>query len=74
MSTGSRSHWDPPTEFADGSLLVSLASRSRPMRRSSLPRLEGRRIDGVPADEDGFLRVDEHCRVIGTERIFAAVT
>jgi sulfide:quinone oxidoreductase len=37
----------------------------------SLPRLEGRRIDGVPHDEDGFVPVDEHNRVAGMERVFA---
>ena len=28
--------------------------------------------DGLSHDGHGFLRVDGHCRVIGTERIFAA--
>jgi sulfide:quinone oxidoreductase len=27
---------------------------------------------GVPADADGFVRVDEHCRVIGLDRVWAA--
>ena len=38
----------------------------------SLPRLEGRRIRGVPHDADGFVGVDDHCRVLGRERLFAA--
>lgn len=38
----------------------------------SLPRLEGRRVDGLPHDEEGFLRVDEHCAVLGTEHVYAA--
>jgi sulfide:quinone oxidoreductase len=38
----------------------------------SLPRLEGRRIDGVPHDEDGFVAVDAHGAVVGLERVFAA--
>jgi sulfide:quinone oxidoreductase len=38
----------------------------------SLPRLEGRRIDGLPADPDGFLLVDEHCRVAGARNVYAA--
>jgi sulfide:quinone oxidoreductase len=38
----------------------------------SLPRLQGRRIDGIPHDSDGFAGVDEHGRVIGLERVFAA--
>ena len=31
----------------------------------SLPRLEGRRIAGIPHDPDGFVGVDEHGRAIG---------
>jgi sulfide:quinone oxidoreductase len=38
----------------------------------SLPRMEGRRIAGIPHDSDGFIAVDEHCRVRGMERTFAA--
>ena len=37
----------------------------------SLPRLEGRPIDGIPHDEDGFIGVDEHGGVIGLERVYA---
>jgi sulfide:quinone oxidoreductase len=37
-----------------------------------LPRFEGRRIAGVPHDPNGFVGVDEHCRVIGLERVYAA--
>ncbi len=38
----------------------------------SLPRLEGRRIDGIPHDSEGFVAVDEHGRLAGMERVFAA--
>ena len=38
----------------------------------ALPRLEGRRINGIPSDEDGFIPVDEHGSVVGLERIYAA--
>ncbi len=38
----------------------------------SLPRLEGRRIDGIPHDPDGFVGVDEHGRVIGLDDVYAA--
>lgn len=37
----------------------------------SLPRMEGRRISGVPHDPDGFIAVDEYGRVRGMERVFA---
>ena len=36
-----------------------------------LPRLEGRRIGGIPHDRDGFVGVDEHCRVIGLDKVYA---
>jgi sulfide:quinone oxidoreductase len=38
----------------------------------ALPRLEGRRLAGLPADDQGFLPVDEHCAVRGVERVWAA--
>jgi sulfide:quinone oxidoreductase len=38
----------------------------------ALPRLCGRRIPGIPADGDGFVEVDEHCRVRGVPGIWAA--
>ena len=36
------------------------------------PRLEGRRIDGVPQDRFGFIPIDEHGGVIGMENVYAA--
>jgi sulfide:quinone oxidoreductase len=38
----------------------------------SLPKLEGRRIRGVPHDVEGFVRIDDHCRVIGADHLYAA--
>ena len=38
----------------------------------SLPLLKGRRIDGLPHDTAGFLAVDDHGRVAGHDRVFAA--
>ena len=38
----------------------------------ALPRLRGQRIDGIPQTLEGFLDVDEHCRVGGTDVVFAA--
>jgi sulfide:quinone oxidoreductase len=61
-----------PVEFEDGRLLVAPGDPVAADAAVSLPRLEGRRIDGLPADTDGFLRVDEHCGVVGVERVFAA--
>ena len=38
----------------------------------ALPVLEGRAIPGLPADERGFLPIDEHARVRGAEDVYAA--
>ncbi len=38
----------------------------------AVPRLAGPAIAGLPADEHGFIATDEHGRVRGVERVFAA--
>jgi sulfide:quinone oxidoreductase len=38
----------------------------------SLPRIEGRPVDGVIHDPKGFIRVDDHCRALQCERTYAA--
>lgn len=38
----------------------------------ALPRLIGRAPDGVPADGDGFLHVDAHCKVTRIDHVWAA--
>jgi sulfide:quinone oxidoreductase len=38
----------------------------------TLPRLDGRRVDGLPCDEHGFLAIDEHCAVRGLQGVYAA--
>jgi sulfide:quinone oxidoreductase len=38
----------------------------------AIPRLAGPRVHGLPADDDGFVPVDEFGRVRGVERVFAA--
>jgi sulfide:quinone oxidoreductase len=38
----------------------------------ALPELIGPRIPGLPNDDDGFIPVDEHCRVQGCEDVLAA--
>jgi sulfide:quinone oxidoreductase len=61
-----------PVKFEDGRLQVVPGEPIETDAVVSLPRLEGRRIDGLPADAEGFLPVDEHCRVVGAEGVFAA--
>jgi sulfide:quinone oxidoreductase len=38
----------------------------------ALPELEGPRIPGLPATAEGFIPIDDHCRVRDTERVYAA--
>ena len=38
----------------------------------ALPELFGPAVRGLPAGEHGFIPVDEHCRVRGVERVWAA--
>ena len=38
----------------------------------ALPTLVGPHIPGLPADGDGFIPIDEHCRVQGCEDVLAA--
>ena len=38
----------------------------------ALPALRGRPIPGIPANAEGFIEVDEHCRVRGLDGVWAA--
>jgi sulfide:quinone oxidoreductase len=38
----------------------------------ALPRLSGPAIGGVPQDKSGFVRTDEHGRVLGLQNVYAA--
>ena len=61
-----------PVAFEDGRLRIAPGEAIAADAVISLPRLEGRRVSGVPHDADGFIGVDEHCRAIGVEGVFAA--
>ena len=61
-----------PVRFEAGRLLTVPGDQLETDAAVSLPKLEGRRIRGVRHDPDGFIRIDEHCRVLGRERLFAA--
>ncbi|HET7485544.1 MAG TPA: FAD-dependent oxidoreductase [Solirubrobacterales bacterium] len=60
-----------PVKFENGRLRVAPGEEVEADAVISLPRLEGRQIAGIPHDPDGFVGVDEHCRVIGREGVFA---
>lgn len=38
----------------------------------ALPALQGPAIPGLPADDHGFIPIDEHCRVQGHDHVYAA--
>jgi sulfide:quinone oxidoreductase len=61
-----------PVKFQNGRLSVAPGEDIETDAVICLPRLEGRRITGIPHDADGFIGVDEHGRTIGLERVFAA--
>lgn len=61
-----------PVKFENGRLAIAPGEEIEADAVIALPRLEGRRIVGIPHDADGFVGVDEHCRAIGLERVFAA--
>jgi sulfide:quinone oxidoreductase len=53
--------------------LETLSDVPRLARRVvALPRVEGPRLRGLPSDEHGFLRVDDHGRVLGVFGVLAA--
>jgi sulfide:quinone oxidoreductase len=37
----------------------------------ALPIIVGRAIDGVPSDDHGFIPIDDHCRVLGLNGVYA---
>lgn len=60
-----------PVAFDAGRLRIAPGEGVEADAVISLPRLEGRRVVGIPHDSDGFVGVDEHGRANGVERVFA---
>jgi len=61
-----------PLEFVAGRLRVDRGEDVEADAVITLPRLEGRKVSGIPHDGDGFVAVDEHGAVAGLERVYAA--
>jgi sulfide:quinone oxidoreductase len=61
-----------PVRFQAGRLTIASGAEIEADAVISLPRLEGRRIAGIPHDAGGFVRVDGQGRVIGLEHVYAA--
>ncbi len=60
-----------PVKYEHGALAVVPGEELEADAVVSLPRLEGRRIAGLPYDAGGFIPVDDHSRVPGLPRAFA---
>lgn len=52
--------------------LQSLPDEMKAERVVALPRLEGPRLRGIWHDRNGFVRIDEHCRVQSETDVYAA--
>ncbi len=56
----------------DGVLVAAENAPSPEGVAVALPIMEGRPIGGIPADGNGFIPIDDHARVLGVDRVFAA--
>ena len=60
-------------DIAENGIALSLGGRAvGPAEVVALPVMEGPAIEGLPADEGGFIPIDDHARVQGVEDIYAA--
>jgi sulfide:quinone oxidoreductase len=61
------------SELGEGGIKLTPGDRALgPAEVIALPVMEGPAIDGLPADEHGFIPIDEHSRVTGLEDVYAA--
>jgi sulfide:quinone oxidoreductase len=60
-----------PVKFENGRLDVAPGDSIEADAVVSAPGFEGRFIEGLPHDEDGFIPVDEHSLVRGLQNVFA---
>jgi sulfide:quinone oxidoreductase len=61
-----------PEEVLDDSLLAHGGRLLAGDAVIALPRLVSPGIEGLPADTDGFVPIDEHARVVGASGVYAA--
>lgn len=61
-----------PERVASGSLWLASGESIVADQVIALPCLEGPGLEGLPADDDGFIRIDDHARVVGLENVYAA--
>lgn len=60
-----------PVSYENGRLTIVPGEPLEADAVVSLPRLEGRHIEGLPYDASGFIPVDDHSRVPGLPHVFA---
>jgi sulfide:quinone oxidoreductase len=60
-----------PVKFEHGALAIVPGEELEADAVVSLPRLEGRRIEGLPYDATDFIPVDDHSRVPGVPNAYA---
>lgn len=60
-----------PVKYESGALTIVPGDELAADAVVSLPRLEGRRIAGLPYDASGFIPVDDHSRIPGIDHAFA---
>jgi sulfide:quinone oxidoreductase len=59
-------------EVRDGSVTLAGGGQIRVDRVVTLPELVGPSIPGLPLDDQGFIRVDDHGRMVGLRNVYAA--
>jgi len=60
-----------PVRFENGQLDIAPGAAIEADAVVSAPRFQGRTLEGLPHDEDGFVPVDEHSLVRGLQGVFA---
>jgi len=60
-----------PVKYEHGALSIVPGEDVEADAVIGLPRIEGRHIEGLPYDPAGFIRVDDHSRVVGVANAYA---
>jgi sulfide:quinone oxidoreductase len=60
-----------PAKYEHGTLAIVPGEEIEADAVVCLPRIEGRRIEGLPYDPAGFIPVDDHSRITGAAHAFA---
>jgi sulfide:quinone oxidoreductase len=59
-------------DFVPGALRLASGPALEVDQVVALPQLEGPRLPGLPADDSGFIQIDDHARVVGLDDVYAA--